>query len=358
MAYWILQGNPEIYDTYGALQAGTIDTWRIARHLHDISPGDEFALWISGPGGGVSALGIVTEPPKRNTDPDRFWADPADGVKPAWRVGIRINRRLGSPIPRADLQADPRFAKSMILRMPGGGNPFQVTPDEWLVLQSRIAAAEILALLNDDQALDELRKYFGTVAIAEPPSFTGSRFNTLAGGGARPDIRDRVTAADLIAVQCLGVTVPASVALDLLDGHLGATISAHLRNIPCGIALGEDGAHDHVEPGSPSDLAWHLLTEQHGVDWVIAGKILARKRPRLIPVYDRVVRCALRYPDSAWLWLDDLFRRNEAITDRLGLLHHVARLPELVPLLRVLDAVIWMRHREDHQDKDCPGIIR
>lgn len=140
MAYWILQGNPKIFDTHGALQAGTIDRWRIRRYLHDITPGDEFALWISGPGGGVRALGTVTEPPMRDTDPDPFWVDAADGVKPAWRVGIRISRRLSSPIPRADLLADPRFARSMILRMPGGGNPFPVTSAEWVVLQSHIAA--------------------------------------------------------------------------------------------------------------------------------------------------------------------------------------------------------------------------
>ena len=141
MAYWILQGNPEIYDTFGALQAGPIDRWRIARHLQDVSRGDEFALWISGQGGGVSALGIVTEPPKRDTDPDRFWVDPAEGRERAWRIGIQISRRLGCPVPRADLKADPGFAESLILRMPGGGNPFPVTPDEWLVLQSHIAAS-------------------------------------------------------------------------------------------------------------------------------------------------------------------------------------------------------------------------
>jgi predicted RNA-binding protein with PUA-like domain len=356
MAYWILQGNPEIYDTAGALQAGNIDRWRIARHLQDISPGDQFALWISGPSGGVVALGVVTDPPTQDADPDEFWVNPAEGAKPAWRVGIQISRRLASPIPQADLQRDPGFARSMILRMPGGGNPFPVTSAEWLVLRSNVAAAEIVALLSDDQAIDDLREYFGTVANTES-WFTGSRFDTLAGGGARPDTRDRVTPADLIAVQCLGVTVPASVALDLLDGHLGATVSAHLRHVPCGVALGDDGAHDHLEPGSPADAAWHLLKQQHGVDWVIAGKILARKRPGLIPVYDRVVRCALGYPDNAWLRLDDLFRQNDAVTDQLGLLHHDARLPDLVPLARVLDVVVWMRHREHHQDRNCPGII-
>jgi hypothetical protein len=65
---------------------------------------------------------------------------PAEGRKAAWRIGIRISRRLGSPIPRADLKADPGFARSLILRMPGGGNPFPVTPEEWLALHSHIAA--------------------------------------------------------------------------------------------------------------------------------------------------------------------------------------------------------------------------
>jgi predicted RNA-binding protein with PUA-like domain len=375
MAYWILQGNPEIYDTHGALEAETITTWRVARHVHDISPGDEFALWISGPGGGVVALGMVTEPAMRDTDTDGsapFWVDPTEGGRPAWRIGIQISRKLGAVIRRTDLREDPGFASSMILRMPGGGNAFPVTPDEWLTLQSHIPSAEteraghrqplspadVLALLNDRQASDDLVQYFGTAAIAEPPAFTGSRFDTLNGGGARPDTRDKITAADLIAVQCLGASVPATVSLDLLDGHLGTTLSAYLRHIPCGIALGDEGARGHVQPGSPAELAWHLLTQQYGVNWVIAGKILARKRPKLIPVYDRVVKCAMGHPENAWLWLDDLFRWNDAVTDQLGLLHHDARLPDYVPQLRVLDAVVWMRHREHHRDKDCPGIIR
>ena len=41
---------------------------------------------------------------------------------------------------------------------------------------------------------------------------------------------------------------------------------------------------------------------------VAAGKLLARKRPRLIPVWDHVVRCALGHPNGAWLWLDNLLR--------------------------------------------------
>lgn len=163
-------------------------------------------------------------------------------------------------------------------------------------------------MLRDDQALADLREYFGTAAPAGPPAYTGARFDILDGGGARPGIRDTITASDLIAVQCLNVRVPALVSLDLLEGHLGVEVSALLRHIPAGVALGQPGARDHVRPGSPADQAWHLLTHQHGVNFVIAGKLLPRKRPQLMPVWDDVVRCAMGHPDNAWLWLDDLLQ--------------------------------------------------
>ena len=42
--------------------ADSIRTWTVARYRQDIGPGDEFALWASGPAGGVYALGVVTAP--------------------------------------------------------------------------------------------------------------------------------------------------------------------------------------------------------------------------------------------------------------------------------------------------------
>jgi hypothetical protein len=85
--------------------------------------------------------------------------------------------------------------------------------------------------------------------------------------------------------------------------HLGIQVSALLRHIPATLALGEPGARVHVLDSSPADQAWHLLDARDGVGWVIAGKLLARKRPHLIPVWDHVVRCAMGYPENAWLWL-------------------------------------------------------
>ena len=37
---------------------------------------------------------------------------------------------------------------------------------------------------------------------------------------------------------------------------------------------------------------------EHGIGFVTAGKLMARKRPRLIPVYDDVVKCALDEPQE------------------------------------------------------------
>ena len=157
---------------------------------------------------------------------------------------------------------------------------------------------DLLRILRDDQSARDLRTYFSTAAPDRPPLYAGSRFDTLDGGGSRPDTRDRITAADLLAVQCLSVAVPAPVSLNLLEGHLGIQVSGLLRHVPASIELGEPGSRDHVLPGSPADQAWHLLTEQDGVGWVTAWKLMARKRPRLIPVWDHVVRCAMNYPDN------------------------------------------------------------
>ncbi|MEU6578292.1 DUF6308 family protein [Streptomyces sp. NPDC046805] len=207
--------------------------------------------------------------------------------------------------------------------------------------------------LADSQAVVDLRRYFG---IDLPPGavpFTGSRFEHLAGGGDRPEIADRITAEDLVAVQALSVTVPAPVALDLLEGRLGARLSGLLQAIPRDIDMVEAEVSD-LAPGSPAARAWQLLEGQSDVGWVIAGKLLARKRPRLLPVYDKVVRCALGRPrPSFWLPLHDALRADDrALHRQLLALRQVAGLPETVSALRVCDVAVWMGHRaEGHA---CP----
>jgi hypothetical protein len=201
------------------------------------------------------------------------------------------------------------------------------------------------AFIADPQAVVDLRRYFGIGLPPDAVPFTGSRFEHLAGGGDRPEVADRITAEDLVAVQTLSVTVPAPVALDILEGRLGTRLSGLLQAIPRDIDMVDADALV-VADGSPADQAWHLLRDQPDVGWVIAGKLLARKRPRLVPVYDRVVRCAVGRPPSFWLALPAALRADDrALHRHLLALRQVAGLPETVSALRVCDVAVWMYHR-------------
>jgi Family of unknown function (DUF6308) len=84
---------------------------------------------------------------------------------------------------------------------------------------------------------------------------------------------------------------------------------------------------------------------------------MARKRPHLIPVFDRVLSCLFGAPDHVWLRLHrQLAADNGLLRDALADLRAQAQIPAGVSLLRVLDVVLWMGHRSTHQPNSCPGF--
>ncbi|MEV4507436.1 DUF6308 family protein [Dactylosporangium sp. NPDC049525] len=221
-----------------------------------------------------------------------------------------------------------------------------------------INLATLLQVLDAPQSKLDLQRYFAAgPRPGDAPPFTGSRFERLAGGGDRAASWDVITADDLVAVEMLNVRVPARVALHLLEGELGNTITRELREIPVDAVLGTEKSAARVAVNSPASNAWHLLKNCDDVGWVTAGKLLARKRPRLIPVYDRVVRCAYGAPKGFWLWLDGMLQKRDGVlAQRLATLREAAGLPDEISALRVLDVTIWMRHRKRHSEDRCPGI--
>lgn len=220
-----------------------------------------------------------------------------------------------------------------------------------------LGSEQVLKILASQRSLADLRRYYCPDSASDSRAYAGRRFEFLGASSPQHDDENRFTFADLLAVQCLSVTVPIEVALDLLEGDLGRQACILLSKIPADVKLGTANASSLVEDGREADQAWHLLEAQRDVGWVTAGKLLARKRPHLIPVWDRVVRCALGRPDQAWTWLDTLLRAEEAVIPRrLEDLRRQAELPAGVSLLRVLDVVIWMRHRDSHQPGRCSGL--
>lgn len=189
----------------------------------------------------------------------------------------------------------------------------------------------------DERGADLLTEYFNS------GRYTGGRFERFAGGGDRDEIADLITTDDIVAVSLLGVRIPGRPALAILDDRR-ADLSAILSEIPMEVDLWKV-PEEAVGPESAAMRLWSELIDLPGISWVTAGKLLARKRPRLIPVYDRVVKSALHRNDGEGWWqpLRSVLVENAEIVEALERLRTQASLGHDVSLLRVLDVCIWMR---------------
>jgi hypothetical protein len=200
------------------------------------------------------------------------------------------------------------------------------------------------ALLTDDDqpALRYLRAYYeqrpGTPLGTR---ITGARFDTWDSTGTRQADTNRFTADDMVAVTFLAVQVHPRAAWELLTGdpdrfnRLLAQVdpSADLADVDPA-SIGEDW---------PAWRLWSELRTLRGIDWVIAGKLLARKRPRLIPIYDRIVKTVTGNDRNFWIPLSQELRKDgQALHHRLGRLRQAADLDEAVTRLRVFDIITWM----------------
>jgi hypothetical protein len=175
-------------------------------------------------------------------------------------------------------------------------------------------------------------------------SFSGRAFDSLGGRGDAPWNRHRFGPEDIVAVSLLGVDVPGHAALAVLDTN-AAELNSLLAEIPCDLPLYDSSARSHLDAGAPADELWKKLTAIPDIKWVTAAKLLARKRPMLLPVYDSVVKDALQ-PDhnSFWLPLWQEFQQDSTLIGRLEEMRSAAGLGDGITLVRVLDVAIWMRN--------------
>jgi hypothetical protein len=88
---------------------------------------------------------------------------------------------------------------------------------------------------------------------------------------------------------------------------------------------------------------------------VIAGKLLARKRPHLIPIYDIRVKQLFQLPKndhSFWASLAVTLRAdNGTFYNQLVHLRRKAGIGEDISVLRVFDVIAWM-----HQGKQSQAV--
>jgi hypothetical protein len=184
--------------------------------------------------------------------------------------------------------------------------------------------------------------------------FTGAHFGSHACGGDRSETRNRFTDDDVVAVKLLGVDIPPGATLELLTARTD-DLTKLLVDIPYDISLASPQAKKLIMAGSPASRLYAALDGIDGVGDVTAHKLLARKRPHLLPVFDSVVGDALLPPQEAvWEPLWETLQ-NPVVTTRLQQLHAGLGRSD-VPLLRIFDVSIWMRHFRTWLQRHRPKV--
>lgn len=171
-------------------------------------------------------------------------------------------------------------------------------------------------------------------------SFTGRWFEHFGAVGDP----NRFDASDLVAVETLSVQVPPEAAAKLLVTEPDR-FNALLRRIPRSVDIW-DASRETLQDGPAAELHT-LLRTLPGVDWVIAGKLLAAKRPRLIPVLDNKVKDLLQ-PATSRFWIsmwDELSDESRRAT----VAQVCADAPADVSLLRRIDVALWMAATQQGQ---------
>ena len=220
-------------------------------------------------------------------------------------------------------------------------------------------------LLAGEYALDLLDRYFRRDGGGYV--YSGAVFDTYpadpASGIAAPSDTESsnvVTDSDLIALSMLGIRVTGYEAL-IITRYRTQEIENLLRSIPAPARIDDEASGALLTRDGPAWMLWKLLyeikdrTKDARFGAVAAGKLIARKRPGLIPIEDsRIATVFSRTaPDRDESWWEDV--RTAALDSNLTAdgttfwgylagLRSKAGVDHL-PILRVLDIIGWMRAR-------------
>jgi hypothetical protein len=176
--------------------------------------------------------------------------------------------------------------------------------------------------------------------------YTGARFERLDGGGDRPEVAHQFTASDLTAVRCLGTDIHPSAAIAILETHANR-LSALLRRTPH-TPLHEAPLNEIDASSSAGTLLSMLRSDDFPhLGRMTALKLLARKRPHLVPCYDIVVARVLDKPRGVLRCLHSWFHDDPERAKALAEMRDEVGGIEDISLLRCMDAAVWMHGMED-----------
>ncbi len=203
---------------------------------------------------------------------------------------------------------------------------------------------------NTESRIDQIIEHPATAKLIATFFDEGSAFegNLLERIGTNDPLA--ITTDDLLAITMLDVQVkPRGVRRLIFDASVSSEISSLLAQIPSDVDIWN--GRELLASGGKTWELWTLLQRSgHGIMAVTAGKLLSRKRPRLVPILDRVVEKIIAVNKSdQWdffvSYLSDSQRRN-----RLASLLP-SDLNPVVSTLRLLDVSLWMWGSEGRSAK-------
>lgn len=184
-------------------------------------------------------------------------------------------------------------------------------------------------------------------------SYTGAFFEAMVGAGDSPDTFSIV---DIVALWTLSVEPRASMIEEILrdvNPVIEPTLAvwpdrdlAELSTDEVVVLNGAGPGGNALQVGSGPGLlpVWQALRAVKGMGPTRTSKLLAKKRPKLIPIYDSVVAKVLGLEDSTdhWLVMHALLRAEHGALHRM--LQELGESAEGQGLsaLRIFDILAWM----------------
>lgn len=184
-----------------------------------------------------------------------------------------------------------------------------------------------------ERAVDSLKRYYFE------PGWVGRHFDAYV---ASLDPW-KFTEADFFAVSMLSVSVPPETGLALLAD---AECTSLLKEISVDARI--DDVEVALNEHSPANRLWDLLRAQPGFGPTITSKLMAAKRPHLIPIHDTHVSQALmrgRLKGEWGAWRETMM--TEEARNYCTSLREASGVRDYVSDLRLLDVVVWMRVHGD-----------
>lgn len=206
---------------------------------------------------------------------------------------------------------------------------------------------------NEATAVALLRGYFDVDAFHAGGGFTGALFDTWDPTRTRGAFPNTFTPDDLQAVAFRSADIGLRAAVELLDRQ-----RARFETLLQAVGPDRDLADEakHITDDWPATVLNRALRELPGIGATRASKLIARKRPRLVPIYESVVdEHVLAGSGGLWEPMRLALRQDDGALHRHLLeLRAAGGLNEAVSVLRVFDVIAWREGRSSGQPSGQP----